>query len=59
MITRNIIKSLPKDEVKRLIKRWHHLRHSNCTKAAAEKRVGYSVEKMTRWAKSHNLEFKS
>jgi hypothetical protein len=59
MIARNITKSLPKEQVKRLIQRWHAIRHSGYTKAKAEKRIGYTVEKMTRWAEGYNLEFKS
>lgn len=57
MIARNITKSLPKEQVQRLIRRWHNIRHSGYTKAQSERRVGYTVEKMTRWAASHNLEF--
>jgi hypothetical protein len=59
MISRNITKSLPKDEVQRLVKRWHNIRHLGYSKEVAEKRVGYKSEKMKRWAESYNLEFKS
>lgn len=59
MIARNITKSLPKEQVQRLIKRWHFIRQSGYTKAQAEKRVGYTVEKMTRWAAGYKLEFVS
>ena len=59
MIARNITKSLPKEQVQRLIKRWHYIRQSGFPKALAEKRVGYTVEKMTRWAASYQLEFES
>jgi len=57
MTPRNITKSLPKDEVQRLIKRWHHIRQGGWPKETAEKRIGYKSEKMTRWASSHNLDF--
>ena len=59
MISRNITKSLPKEQVQRLIRRWHSIRQSGYTKAQAEKRVGYTVEKMTRWAASYGLTFES
>jgi hypothetical protein len=59
MIARNITKSLPKEQVQRLIKRWHNIRHLGYSKEVAEKRVGYKSEKMTRWAKSYELTFKS
>jgi hypothetical protein len=57
MITRTITQSLPKAEVLRHVKRWRFFRSSGLSIEAAQKRVGFTFDKLTRLAQPWGVTF--
>jgi len=57
MIAKKIITALPKDEVHRLVNRWKNIRQLGYTFRVAEKRLGFTFEKLTKLAQPWGITF--
>jgi hypothetical protein len=57
MIAKKIITALPRDEVQRLVNRWKNIRHLGYKFRVAEKRLGFTYDKLTKLAQPWGIKF--
>jgi hypothetical protein len=57
MIAKKIITALPKDDVQRLVKRWKNIRQLGYKFPVAERRLGFTFEKLTKLAQPWGITF--
>jgi hypothetical protein len=57
MIAKKIITSLPREDVQRLVNRWKNIRQLGYKFHVAEKRLGFTFEKLTKLAQPWGIKF--
>ena len=57
MIAKKIITALPREDVQRLVNRWKNIRQLGYASKVAEKRLGFTFEKLTKLAQPWGITF--
>jgi len=57
MIAKKIITALPREDVQRLVNRWKNIRAGGYKFHVAEKRLGFTFEKLTKLAQPWGITF--